>query len=90
VLAVWLVHAYEAMSRHASVQGAVGGMVAAVVGMMLAGALLLFRGQVKHAGTVRAIVLTAGSAVLVGAIGWSPVPVLGLAAAVGALWKEPA
>jgi chromate transporter len=89
VLAVWLVHAYEALSSHPTVQGAVGGMVAAVVGMMLAGVLLLFRGQMKRAGVPRAVLLAGGSASLVGVLEWNPLVVLGLAAGAGALGGEP-
>lgn len=88
VLSVVLVRSYEAWPASATVQGAAGGMIAAVAGMMLASALLLFRGQVTHGGVPRALLLTAGSAVLVGWLDWSPVPVLGIAAAAGALWKE--
>lgn len=90
VLAVVLVHSYEAWSANAAVRAAVGGMTASVVGMMLASALLLFRSQTRDAGLARGLLITVGSAVLVGWLGWSPVPVLALAAAAGAFWKEPA
>jgi chromate transporter len=89
MLSVVLVHSYEALEANAAVQGVVGGMVASVAGMMLAGALLLFRGQIGGGGSVaRALAVTGGAAVLVGVFDWSPVPVLALAAAAGALWKE--
>jgi chromate transporter len=93
VLAVWLVHAYEMWSRNAAVQAMVGGVVAAVAGMMAAGAVFLFRNQVRHspgaAGFLRGLVLAGGAAVLVGVARFSPVAVLALAALAGLLWKEP-
>lgn len=90
VLAVWLVHAYEVWVRNAAVQAMVGGMVAAVTGMMAAGAVLLFRGQATRAGLMRGLVLSGAAALLVGLAKVNPVFVLALAAVAGLLWSEPA
>jgi chromate transporter len=93
VLAVWLVHAYELWSRTPAVQAMVGGVVAAVVGMMAAGAVFLFRGQTRHcpgaAGFLRGLALAGGAALLAGVARLNPVWVLALAALAGLLWKEP-
>jgi chromate transporter len=89
VLAVWLVHAYEAWSGSAVVQAVVAGMVAAVVGMMVAGAVLLFRSAVAAAGLMRGALLSVGSGLLSGVFQVEPVLVLAIAAAAGFLWPEP-
>jgi chromate transporter len=88
ILAVWLVHAYEVWSRNAVVNAAVAGMVSAVVGLMVASALQLYRGQSREAGMLRGLALALTGGILLKVLG--PLPALGIAALVGIAWREPA
>jgi chromate transporter len=90
-LAVLITVGYEAWRSNASVMAAVGGAVAAVVGMMWASVWLLVS---PHLGrpmqVVRAVIFTGGAFLAVWKLGLTPVQVIALAALIGYLWKEPA
>jgi chromate transporter len=90
VLAVLITVGYESWRSNASVMAAVGGTIAAVVGMMWSSVWLLVR---PHLGpplrTIRAIVFTGGAFLAVWKFGLTPVRVIVMAALIGLLWKEP-
>jgi chromate transporter len=87
IIATWLVAASSTLRSHPLVEAALGGAVAAAIGMMLASAILLLRPFFRDRQAARAIVLAAGAG-LATSFGMSPIPVLGMAALVGFFWRE--
>jgi len=88
VIVVWLTLAYENATRFPVTRGAVGMMLAAITGMMLASIWLLVKPFANHAGVWRIVVITGGTVLLREGLGWSPVPIMGLAAAAGWFWLD--
>lgn len=89
VLAVLLTMAYERIKADALAQGAIGGLLAAAVGMMAAAAWNLVRPRLAPGNRLRTAVLALGSLVLLVLLAVPPIPVLALAAGVGAVWRCP-
>ncbi|MGD1092451.1 MAG: chromate transporter [Bryobacteraceae bacterium] len=91
VLTVLITAGYETWRSNASVTAAVGGTVAAVVGMMWASVWLLVSPHLRRPMQVlRALIFTGGAFLAVWKLGLTPVQVIALAALLGFLWKEPA
>lgn len=88
VLVVWLTNVYEAAQANRLARGAIGAVLAAAVGMMLAAALLLARPQSGAKNVLRTALLVLVPAFLTLRYPISPVWALVLAAAAGYLWKE--
>ena len=88
VVVVLLTAGYEGFRENAHAMAAIGGALAAAVGMMAAGAWQLLRPYWKAGGRARAVVLAGGALAL---SQWlSPVAVLAMAAAAGWFWREEA
>jgi chromate transport protein ChrA len=87
-LAVWLTGTYESAQGNRWALAAIGGMLAAAVGMMVAAAWLLVRPHLSSRTWLRTLVLVAVPAVL--ALKFSVPPVQVLAAAAVAAWLWPA
>ena len=89
LLAVALTWGYEAWRTNATAMAAVGGTVAAVAGMMWSSVWLLIRGQLGGpARAIRAVVFAGGAFLAAWKFHVTPVPIIGLAALAGFLWKE--
>jgi chromate transport protein ChrA len=86
---VWLTFGYQHLKTNHLALFAIAGMVAAAVGMMFAAAWSLIAPGMRRKTWLRTGVLAGGAALLSGIVGWAPIGVLGLAAAVGFLWKDP-
>ena len=85
---VLLTVGYETLRSNGAAMAAIAGTLAAAVGMMLAGAFQLTRPHLALRRWPRAAVFTGGSLALVLA-GLTPIQVIALAAAAGALWRDP-
>lgn len=89
LLVIALTAAYEELQGMRLAAGAIGGLLAAAVGMMVAAAWNLIRPRLVAGNRLRIAVLTLGALVLLLGFSASPLPVLGLGAAAGALWTGP-
>jgi chromate transporter len=91
VLAVLMTQGYETWRTNAWVMAGVAGTIAAVAGMMWASIWYLVKPHFKDRySAFRGLVITLGAFAAVWKLGLSPLSVIGLAAVVGLLWKEPA
>lgn len=88
-IVVALSAAYEEIRSMPLAAGAISGLLAAAVGMMLAAAWNLIQPRLVRGNRLRMIALALGAFVLLVAFRLSPIPVLALGAAVGAWWKAP-
>jgi chromate transport protein ChrA len=68
---------------------AIGGTLAAAVGMMFAATFQLFRPRWKPGNRLRAAVIIAGGFALSYGLRMPPVQVLGIGALTGVLWRSP-
>ena len=84
---VLLTAGYESVRGIPLAVAAIGGMLAAAVGMMLAGAWQLLVPQLAPGRRLRAVVFAAGALALVERL--NPIEVVMLAATAGFLWKAP-
>ena len=83
---VALTHAYRELKTAPWAAGAISGILAAVAGLMAAGAWLLVRPRLAGRAKFRTIALLAGA--LAAARWLSPIQVLALAALAGLVWPE--
>ncbi len=88
LVAVWLTYAYQAMKDNPLAIGAITGLLASAVGMMLAAAWTLVRPNLAPGKWLRAAVFAGGAAVFSIAAPASPILVLLAAAVAGFLWRE--
>jgi len=91
ILAVLMTQGYETWRTNAWVMAGVAGTIAAVAGMMWASIWSIVKPHFqdrRHA--FRGLVITLGAFTAVWKLGLGPLSVIGLAAIVGLLWKEPA
>lgn len=91
-LILLLTQGYESLQSNALAMAAIGAVLAATVGMMLAGAWQLIRPQLirphlDRRRWLRAVVVAPAAVALSLGFGLSPIQVLGLAAAVGLVWR---
>jgi chromate transporter len=89
VLAVLLTQGYESWRSSAIAMAAIGSAVAAVAGMMWASVWLLV---IPHVGglwrTIRTALFFLGAFVAAWKFGITPIPIIGVAALAGFLWKD--
>lgn len=78
---------YDVWKSNPFAMAAISGMLAAAVGMMVTGAFLLLRPQLRANRWMRTAVVGAAALALSLRFGVSPVPILALAAVAGALWR---
>lgn len=90
LLTVVLTVLYEEVKGNRAAAGAIAGLLAAAVGMMAAAAWNLVRPRLGHGDRLRTALLAGGSLALLAGLSVPPIPVLALAAAVGAVWPRPA
>jgi chromate transport protein ChrA len=84
---VWFTYAYTRLQSNAPAMAAIGGTLAAAVGMMAAAAFQLLRPRWKPGGRFRAVVIFAGGFVLSFGFKMPPIQVLGLGALAGLVWR---
>lgn len=89
VMVVWLTWLYEAVKVEPAALAALAAVLAAAVGLMVAGAWLLVQPFLPVAGRVRGAFFVAAPAFLLLVFGLSPVAILACAALLGLLWPEP-
>ena len=91
VLAVLMTQGYETWRSNAWIMAGVAGTIAAVAGMMWASVWYIVRPYFTDVGsTLRGSLIALGAFFAFWKLGLGPVTVIGLAAVVGLLWKEPA
>lgn len=88
-LVVWFTAAYETWKSNPLAMAAIGGTLAAAIGMMGGAAIQLVRPHWNR-GRWRALTLAATALLLSAVFHWTPVQILALAAAAGYLWRPPA
>jgi chromate transporter len=86
-LVVWFTVAYESWRTHPLAMAVIGGTIAAAVGMMWGGAILLVRPHATAHRWMRAAAIAVG-AFLAARAGMSPIQILALAAIAGAFWRN--
>ena len=84
---VWFTYAYTLWRSNPLAMSAIGGTLAAAVGMMFAASFQLFRPRWKPGNRLRAAVLVAGGFGLSFGLRMPPIEVLGLGALVGLIWR---
>lgn len=88
---VWAVTAgFDRISANRWVQAGLEGAIAASVGILLASAWLLVRPYMKRKNMPKGAIIVVGSVFLTLYAGWSPILVLLLAVAIGALGRDKA
>jgi len=89
IVVVLLTQSYGALQSNAIAMAALGGVVAAAVGMMPAAAWQLARPYLYGMRALHALVIVGGAVALSLGFGVSPIQVLGIAAILGFLWRIP-
>lgn len=90
VLALLMTQGYETWRTNTWVAAAVAGILAAVAGMMISSVITIARPYLRGvAGSLRTTVITLAAFAALHWLGLSPLSIIGLAAIVGFLWKEP-
>jgi len=90
VVVVFLTSGFQASSSNALAAAAIGGTLAAAVGMMATGAWQLLVPRIRQGDSLRAMVLFLASLIASLKFSMSPIQVLGVAALVGVVWRGPA
>jgi chromate transporter len=89
VVVMLLTGGYEAWNSNALAMAAIGGTLAAAIGMMGASAWQLFAPYIARGHRLRASVIFVAAVIVSLRFSMSPITVLGLAALVGAFWRIP-
>jgi chromate transporter len=90
-LAVLMTQGYESWRSNPVVMAGVAATIAAVVGMMWSavwGLVAPHWGGMQR--SIRTVAITGGAFLAFWKLGMSPLPIIGIAALVGVLWREPA
>ncbi|MFN0167638.1 MAG: chromate transporter [Bryobacteraceae bacterium] len=80
---------YQVLNRHEWAMAAIGGTLAAAVGLMVGGSFQLVRKYLPGGRAVRTAALTLGALALSLFFDWSPIWILLAAAGAGWLWRGP-
>jgi chromate transporter len=89
-LVVWLTFVYGEVRSNPWAIAAIGGTLAAAVGLMAAGAWQIVSPHLKRGTWLRALVIAGGAVLLARAFSLRPIAILALAALVGLVWRDPA
>jgi chromate transporter len=87
---VWFTYVYTLWRSNALAMSAIGGTLAAAVGMMAAASFQLIRPRWKPGSRFRAAAIFAGGLLLSVVLKMPPIQVLGIGALVGLIWRAPA
>lgn len=88
VLAVWLTLGFESAGKNIYTNGAILAVLAAVVGMMVASSFALVRPSLTRRAWPRVVLLSGGTLLLRELWNLSPLQVMAIASAIGAIWLE--
>lgn len=88
-IVVLLTAGYESVTANVRATAAIGGTLAAAVGIMAVSAWQFIRPQLRRRGLARAAIIVTASVFLSYVLRASPVAVLGLAALAGYFWRAP-
>jgi len=88
VLVVWLTQAGEAGNSYAWARAVIAALLAAGVGTMLGAAVWLVRSQCTRNKWLRPMIIAVAAFMLARFAGFSPLSVIGIAAAAGFFWTE--
>jgi chromate transporter len=86
-LVVWFTYGYSVLRSNPRAVAAIGGTLAAAVGMMWAAGYQLVRPRWKSGGRLRAAVVASAAFALFYAANMPPIQVLGLGALTGLVWQ---
>jgi chromate transporter len=89
IVVVLLTQSYAALQANDMAMAALGGVVAAAVGMMPAAAWQLARPYLYGARWLHSLIIVGGAVTLSLGLGVSPIQVLGIAAVLGFVWRIP-
>lgn len=89
IIVLLLTESYDIVQSNPAAMGAIGGTLAAAVGMMGTAALNLLQPYLDQKRWFHAVVIAGASVVLLQAFSMPPIQVLGLAALVGLVWRIP-
>ena len=90
VLAVLITQGYETWRTNTWAMAAIAGTIAAVAGMMWSSIWSLVQPYLRdRASAPRGVVITLGAFLAIFRFGLGPLPIIGLAALTGLLWREP-
>ena len=87
---VWFTYAYTLWRSNPLAMSAIGGTVAAAVGMMAAAAFQLVRPRWKPGSRFRAAAIVAAGFLLSFGLNMPPIQVLAIGALAGLIWRAPA
>src|SRR5438128_522097 len=87
---VWFTYVYTLWRSNPLAMSAIGGTLAAAVGMMAAASFQLIRPRWKPGGRFRAAAIFAGGFLLSVVLKMPPIQVQGIGALVGLIWRAPA
>jgi len=90
IIVVLLTAGYQAWSANALALAAIGGTLAAAIGMMATSSWQLLLPALRRRQILRALVIFTASLVFSLRIHMAPIELLGLAALAGLIWKAPA
>jgi chromate transporter len=88
ILVIWLTRVYDAGAKHALAQSMISAVIAAAVGTMMGAAVLLVRSGISKKNWIRPVLIAVAAFVLARVFAFSPIVVIGVAAAVGFFWVE--
>lgn len=89
IVVVVLTHSYGALQSNELAMGALGGVLAAAVGMMPAAAWQLVSPQLDRKRWIHAVLVVGAAVALSLGLSVSPIQILGLAAVAGFCWQVP-
>jgi chromate transporter len=89
VAVVWFTYVYTLWRSNPLAMSAIGGTLAAAVGMMLAASFQLARPRWISGSRLRTAVIIAGGFALSFGLSMPPIQVLGIGALVGLIWRAP-
>jgi chromate transporter len=90
IVVILLTRGYQASSSNPLAMAAIGGTLAAAIGMMATGAWQLLAPRIRNGDRLRAVILFLASLFASLRFSMSPIQILGLAALVGVIWRGPA
>ena len=86
---VWFTYAYTLWRSNPLAMSAIGGTVAAAVGMMAAAAFQLLRPRWKPGSRFRTVAIFAAGFLLSCGLNMPPIQVLAIGALAGLIWRAP-
>jgi chromate transporter len=89
IMVLLLTQGYDAVRSNRLAMAAVGGTLAAAVGLVAIAAWELLQPSLTRKGWLPTVVIAGMSLLLLSVFSWPPIAILGLAAVVGLIWRIP-